>query len=146
MLPQTNVSSSHTRTHDTMRSLGQATQLRTWLVNGVILSLLSDLVGFLLLGRGRPYRSREQRRSVRRCSPDRFATLVNFLKPNINGTGESAWAWSETRKDACSVPLLRPALPRTASLQPGQRRVQQHVFWLSWAQQANARPRMIHHP
>ena len=37
---------------------------------------------------------------VAALKPDRFATLVNFLKPHVNNTGQSAWAWNETRKEA----------------------------------------------
>ena len=31
---------------------------------------------------------------------DRFRSIVNFLKPQVQSTGDCAWAWNETRGEA----------------------------------------------
>ena len=106
MLPTREPFLVYTRTHDTTSSLDQTTQTSS------VVGEWSDIIvafrqpstlcmdSYYLDTAGRTTLDNKGVRYVAALKPDRFTTLVNFLKPHVNNTGESAWAWNETRKEA----------------------------------------------
>ena len=106
MLPTREPFLVYTRNHDTMNSLGETTQTSS------VVGEWSDIIvafrqpstlcmdSYFLDTAGRTTLDNKGVRYVAALKPDCFATLVNFLKPHVNNTGQSAWAWNETMKEA----------------------------------------------
>ena len=55
---------------------------------------------YYLDARGRENLRLRQVRYIAALKPDRFKTIVNFVKPQVRNTEDSAWAWNETRGEA----------------------------------------------
>ena len=96
----------YTRTHNTASSMGESTStafiVADWadLVKRFLQPTAICMDSYYLSAAGRDQLHTSGIRYVAALEPDRFRNIVQLLKPPVQNTGDSAWAWNEARKEA----------------------------------------------
>ena len=96
----------YTRTHNIASSMGESTStafiVADWadLVKRFLQPTAICMDSYYLSAAGRDQLHTSGIRYVAALEPDRFRNIVQLLKPPVQNTGDSAWAWNEARKEA----------------------------------------------